>query len=145
MKVSVVSSRAVPEAVTSHDATSRPPGAVISPGLMAALAPGRLADHARAALVARYARCADGGLDPDEWFPVSSESGSARQEAAVAIAVCAECLVRGQCLVLSLRHWDIGQHGVWSGLIAADRARLRSLLAGDRDGAACRESRGWRS
>jgi hypothetical protein len=34
--------------------------------------------------------------------------------------------VRGHCLTLSLRHWDIGQHGVWGGLVAADRARLRS-------------------
>jgi hypothetical protein len=31
--------------------------------------------------------------------------------------------VRGHCLTLSLQHWDIGQHGVWGGLIAADRAR----------------------
>jgi hypothetical protein len=33
--------------------------------------------------------------------------------------------VRGHCLTLSLQHWDIGQHGVWGGLVAADRARLR--------------------
>jgi hypothetical protein len=42
-----------------------------------------------------------------------------------AIAICATCPVRGHCLTLSLRHWDIGQHGVWGGLIAADRALLR--------------------
>jgi hypothetical protein len=30
-----------------------------------------------------------------------------------------------QCLALSLRHWDIGQHGVWGGLVAAERAALR--------------------
>jgi hypothetical protein len=57
----------------------------------------------------------------------------ARQEAAAAIAVCTGCLVRGECLVLSLRHWDLGQHGVWGGLVAADRARLRrGLVAADR-------------
>jgi hypothetical protein len=125
----VMSAHAASEAVTSDDVTSRPPAAVISPDLMAPLAPGRLADQALAARVARYARCADSGLDPDEWFPVSIESGRARQEAAAAIAVCAGCLVRGQCLALSLRHWGIGKHGVWGGLVAADRARLRARLA----------------
>ena len=82
--------------------------------------------------VARYARCADGGLDPDEWFPVSADAGMARQQAAAAIAVCAACPVRGQCLALSLRYWSIGQHGVWGGLVAADRARLRARLRGGR-------------
>ena len=45
----------------------------------------------------------------------------ARREAATAIATCMACPVRAQCLELSLRHWDIGQHGVWGGLIPADR------------------------
>lgn len=52
---------------------------------------------------------------------------TARQEAAAAIAVCTGCLVRGECLVLALRHWDIGQHGDWGGLVTAGRARLRRL------------------
>ncbi len=77
------------------------------------------------ARVIRQARCADGSLDPDQWFPVSVEADKARREAAAAIAVCTSCLVRAQCLALSLRHWDIGQHGVWGGLVAADRAALR--------------------
>ena len=76
----------------------------------------------------RYARCADGGLDPDEWFPASIEPATARHEAAGAIAVCTMCLVRAQCRELSLRHWEIGQHGIWGGLVPADRARLRRLL-----------------
>jgi hypothetical protein len=42
--------------------------------------------------------------------------------------------VRGQCLALSLRHWDIGQHGVWGGLVAADRAQLRARLRAGRTG-----------
>ena len=74
---------------------------------------------------ARQARCADSGLDPDQWYPVSTEPARARHEAAAAIAVCTSCPVRAQCLELSLRHWDIGQHGVWGGLVAADRADLR--------------------
>ena len=87
--------------------------------------PGRRAGPASWALVIRYAQCSDSGLDPDQWFPVSADTSRARQEAAAAIAICATCPVRGHCLTLSLRHWDIGQHGVWGGLIAADRARLR--------------------
>ena len=64
-------------------------------------------------------------VDPDQWFPVSTEAEAARREAAGAIAICAACPVRGACLELSLRHWTIGQHGVWGGLVAADRAALR--------------------
>jgi Transcription factor WhiB len=87
--------------------------------------PGRQAGPASWALVIRYAQCSDSGLDPDQWFPVSADTSRARQEAAAAIAICATCPVRGHCLTLSLQHWDIGRHGVWGGLIAADRARLR--------------------
>jgi WhiB family redox-sensing transcriptional regulator len=72
-----------------------------------------------------HAQCADSSLDPDQWFPVSAEADQARHEAAAAIAICTTCPVRAQCLALSLRHWDIGQHGVWGGLVAAERAALR--------------------
>jgi hypothetical protein len=41
--------------------------------------------------------------------------------------VCTTCLVRAECLELSLRHWDIGQHGVWGGLVAAERAAWRAV------------------
>jgi hypothetical protein len=85
----------------------------------------RLTDDDLWARVARQARCAGSGLDPDQWYPVSIETAQARHEAAAAIAVCTSCPVRAQCLELSLRHWDIGQHGVWGGLIATDRAPLR--------------------
>lgn len=90
--------------------------------------PGPVTDYGLWAQVVRYARCADSGLHPDGWFPVSIEPSAARHEAAAAIAVCATCLVRAQCLALSLRHWDVGQHGIWGGLVSADRARLRRLL-----------------
>jgi hypothetical protein len=85
----------------------------------------QLTDGALAAEVTRKARCADGTVDPDEWFPVSTDAEAARREAADAIAICVACPVRGACLELSLRHWTIGQHGVWGGLVAADRAALR--------------------
>ena len=85
----------------------------------------QLTDQALAAEVTAKARCADSTLDPDEWFPVSTDAEAARREAAGAIAICTACPVRGACLELSLRHWTIGQHGVWGGLVAADRAALR--------------------
>ena len=94
----------------------------------------RLADDALRARVARQARCADSGLDPDQWYPVSIESARACHEAAAAIAVCASCPVRAQCLELSLRHWDVGQHGVWGGLVATDRAHLRRRRPADHRG-----------
>ena len=71
------------------------------------------------------ARCTGSVPDPEAWFPVSPTPEVARREAATAIATCMACPVRAQCLELSLRHWDIGQHGVWGGLIPADRAELR--------------------
>ena len=81
-------------------------------------------DRALQMRVIRHARCTSSSLDPDQWFPVSVEIDKARREAAAAITVCTTCLVQAECLVLSLRHWDIGQHGVWGGLVAAERAAL---------------------
>ena len=89
------------------------------------LVPGPINGQALWARVIRHARCAEGSLDPDQWFPVSTEAGKARHEAVAAIAICTACGVRAECLALSLRHWDIGQHGVWGGLVAAERAALR--------------------
>ena len=83
-------------------------------------------DRALWVRVVRHARCAGSSLDPDQWFPVSVEVGKARQEAAAAITVCTTCVVRAECLALSLRHWEIGQHGVWGGLVAAERAACRA-------------------
>jgi hypothetical protein len=110
--------------VTSDGATNGPLAAVSPADHMAPLT-GRLSRPALWALVIKHARCSDGGLDPDQWFPVSTDPRRARQEAAAAIAICTTCPVRSHCLALSLLHWDIGQHGIWGGLVAADRARLR--------------------
>jgi hypothetical protein len=77
--------------------------------------------------VISHARCADDIQDPEQWFPVNAEIEKARKEAAATIAVCTGCPVRAQCLALSLRHWDIGQHGVWGGLVAGERAALRQI------------------
>jgi hypothetical protein len=93
-------------------------------------------DRALRAEVTSGARCADGMLDPDEWFPVSTDAEAARREAAGAIAVCGACPVRDACLELSVRHWRIGQHGVWGGLVPAERAavRRRRLTSARRNG-----------
>ena len=84
-------------------------------------------------------RCSGGGVDPDQWYPVSGSASAARLEAAGAIAVCAGCPVRTHCLELALRYWTVGQHGVWGGTVPAERTELhRAFLRrqGARDAAA---------
>jgi hypothetical protein len=99
-----------------------------SPARLDASLGGPDADQASWARLIRQARCADSEVDADQWFPVSADAETARREAADAIAVCQACPVRSLCMALSLRHWDIGQHGIWGGLVAADRASLRQQL-----------------
>jgi hypothetical protein len=72
------------------------------------------------------ARCARAAMDPDDWFPVTATLEGARAEARHALAMCAVCPVRAECLELSLRHWrTIGRHGIWGGLVEAERAAAR--------------------
>jgi hypothetical protein len=84
-----------------------------------------VADHASWVGVIRHARCADGSLDPEQWFPVTADPDKAGQEAAAAIAICAACLVLTQRLALSLRTGISTRTGVWGGLVAAGRVTLR--------------------
>lgn len=88
------------------------------------------ADHLTASMT--LAECAGGVLEPDDWFPVATNPARARVEAAQALALCKVCPVRAQCLELSMRLWDAGgQHGIWGGLVEADRAAARARwLAG---------------
>jgi Transcription factor WhiB len=86
------------------------------------------------AFVRERAQCAVSALDCDEWFPVSKQTAQARREAAAAIAVCAACPARAECLALSLADWKIGQHGIWGGLVAAERAVLRQMTFHDSGG-----------
>jgi WhiB family redox-sensing transcriptional regulator len=128
---------AVPRTATSED--SRP--TAHTPDWSAAGPPYRpvavpFPDQLLWVQVIRHASCATSRLDPEDWFPVSIETGKARREAAAAIAVCTTCPVRAQCLTLSLRHWDIGQHGVWGGMVPAERMALRRLLRADATNAA---------
>jgi hypothetical protein len=79
-------------------------------------------------LVISRAMCGRGGVDPDQWYPVSVPDAAVRHEAAKAIAVCTGCVVRMHCLELSLRHWTVGQHGIWGGTFPDERADLRRGL-----------------
>ena len=124
-----------PELVPPEDATSDPLTAAISRGNLAPRVPGLFADEPSWARLIRHARCTDTGLDPDQWFPVSIGAEKARKEAAAALAICRSCPVRASCLAVSLKHWDLGQHGIWGGLVAAERAQLRRQMAAGDHGA----------
>jgi len=72
------------------------------------------------------AACSTAGLDPDEWFPIAAGTARARAEASCALAVCTVCPVRAECLEMSLREWEnVGQYGIWGGLVVAERQALR--------------------
>src|ERR1700691_4531945 len=98
--------------------TSRPPGVRRDPH--------DLTDSELADRVYRRARCAGSPVDPDVWFPVTHDVAKARDQAAQAIAVCACCPVRPDCLELSLRSASgIGAHGVWGGRVEEERRSIR--------------------
>ena len=99
----------------------------ISPPSGVGAGPAALTDEELQNFVASpLAGCAGTTLDPDEWFPIAAKPARARAEAARALAVCAACPVRAECLELSLRTWSgAGQHGIWGGLVEADRNSLR--------------------
>jgi WhiB family transcriptional regulator, redox-sensing transcriptional regulator len=83
-------------------------------------------DELSATVMSPLARCANSALDPDEWYPIATKPAQARAEAARALAVCAVCPVRAECLELSMRRWDTGgEHGIWGGLVEADRTAVR--------------------
>lgn len=88
--------------------------------------PGGLPEGELAGRVYRQARCSVSRIDPDQWFPVAIDVAKARDQAAGAIAVCAACRVRADCLEFALRHGsDLGAHGVWGGLVEGERLALR--------------------
>lgn len=99
----------------------------ISPARTARAQPAELSNAQLHGLVfSPLASCAHSALDPDEWFPIATGIVPARVEAAQALAVCTDCPVRAECLELSLRHWAVvGQHGIWGGLVEAERETLR--------------------
>lgn len=72
------------------------------------------------------AHCVGASIDPDEWFPLAAEPPRARSQASHALALCAGCPVRAECLELSLRHWGgVGRYGIWGGMLVPERRALR--------------------
>lgn len=69
-------------------------------------------------------RAACAGYDPETWFPVNdAEYGPALLQAEDAKAVCDRCPVVDACLRWAL---ESGQdHGVWGGMTAPERVRLK--------------------
>jgi WhiB family redox-sensing transcriptional regulator len=60
--------------------------------------------------------------DPDLFFPISS-SGPAEQQIARAKRICANCVVRRECLEYAVTHEQV--YGIWGGTTAEDRQRDR--------------------
>jgi WhiB family transcriptional regulator, redox-sensing transcriptional regulator len=67
------------------------------------------------------ARAACRGLDTEIFYPATSE------EEAEALAVCATCPVRAQCLEYALRNREA--NGIWGGTTPEGRRRLRRQRA----------------
>jgi WhiB family redox-sensing transcriptional regulator len=60
--------------------------------------------------------------DPDLLFPIS-DSGPALKQVAEALAICATCRVRCECLAFALRTGQV--HGIWGGTTEHERAAAR--------------------
>lgn len=59
-------------------------------------------------------------VDPDLWFP---ESGGENFQYRMAKKFCAPCPVKTECLTLALENNE--QFGIWGGLTAKERQKLR--------------------
>lgn len=66
-------------------------------------------------------RAACYGIDPDVFFPTSEE------EAGPALAYCAACTIRDECLAWALKNGE--RYGVWGGLTEQRRRRLNRYVA----------------
>lgn len=78
---------------------------------------------ARAVSAGWASRAACLGSDPELFFPIAS-SGPALEQIADAMAVCARCPVRTDCLSYAL---ETGQDaGVWGGTSEEERRKIRS-------------------
>jgi hypothetical protein len=141
--------------MTFPPATRRYPGQAA--GRAERAGPARFTDEQLAGRVmSPLARCSGAATDPDEWFPAAAVVTAARSEAKRALALCAACPVRAECLELSMRQWrTIGKYGIWGGLVEAERAAARGdwlagaeitallVVPGGDDGSAGLEDDGW--
>jgi WhiB family redox-sensing transcriptional regulator len=123
-----------PWAKTRRQATACPGGAVAMPQAVPGASgharedePPQLTDRELLVRVTSpQARCTAADVDPDEWFPIATRWELARAGAAHALAVCAACPVRAECLEFSLRQWDgAGRYGIWGGLLEGERTTAR--------------------
>src|SRR3984957_16497233 len=85
-----------------------------------------ITDRALWLVVDAQGACSAGALTPDDWYPDSTPAEAARREAADALAVCAACTGREECLGRARRNWTVGQYGVWGGTVPPERERLRA-------------------
>jgi len=67
------------------------------------------------------------GHDPDLWFPQESDGGIN------AIRICSGCPVRLDCLGWAIEHNE--RNGIWGGVSARKRQRLRAEIRQDGSGA----------
>ena len=63
---------------------------------------------------------------PDAFFPEKGQSGLTAQ-LIWAKATCGECPIKQQCAAYGMK-WE--EHGIWGGLTAEDRRKLKPKLAG---------------
>lgn len=66
-------------------------------------------------------RAACYGVDPDLFFPTSED------EAGPALAYCARCAIRAECLAWALKNGE--RYGVWGGMTEQQRRRLLRSVA----------------
>jgi hypothetical protein len=66
--------------------------------------------------------CRSGAYPKVDWYPPPQKPAAA----AVAVAVCQRCPVQTECLLFALHRGEID--GIWGGLSAKKRARLRTML-----------------
>lgn len=75
---------------------------------------------------AAHPACDDPEIDPELFQPISEAHTS---QIARARQVCASCPVQGSCLQFALRTGE--DHGIWGGLTAGERRRLRLTRGGE--------------
>jgi WhiB family redox-sensing transcriptional regulator len=68
------------------------------------------------------AACAAPGIDPDMWFPSLHVSHAAEVEAA--IAICAACPVKAECLAHAFTEPHLS-YGIWAGLTGDEIRAMR--------------------
>jgi WhiB family redox-sensing transcriptional regulator len=69
----------------------------------------------------QLAACARPGVDPELFFPGSSETGKTRQ----AKRICADCAVKAPCLADALSRPANADHGIYGGTTPQQRSQIR--------------------